>query len=224
MSMSWIVQNMCEGPLCITDVGITMNGKGQLRDLDLIGRDNSERSNDIKVLLLKGFIRTVRKDAAPPAVSMAPDPKLMEQLKTTVEMATKANEALIAASQQNTALQQQLDDQRKQNSETMDLARKILEEVRGFANENPLGIRTIKEALENIKAEKVHVAQQIEAVEAARASDQAMSDGELQAHEQILRAKEKKMEKNFKDLGKTVSKSSESVDDILDTMDKEGIF
>lgn len=220
--MSWIVQNMCEGPLCITDVGITMNGKGQLRDLDLIGRDNAERSNDIKVLLLKGFVRTVRKDAAPPAPSSTPDPKLMEQLKATAEMATKANEALIAASQQNTALQQQLDDQRKQNSETMDLARKILEEVREFSKAEPLDIRTIKEALENIKAEKSHVAQQIAAVEAARPKD--VTDRELEAHEKILKVKEKKLEKNFQELGHTVSKSAGDIDDVMKAMEDEGIF
>jgi len=220
--MSWIVQNMCEGPLCITDVGITMNGKGQLRDLDLIGRDNAERSNDIKVLLLKGFIRTVRKDAAPPSVSMAPDPKLMEQLKTTAEMATKANEALIAASQQNTALQQQLDDQRKQNSETMDLARKILEEVRGFAKAEPLDVRVIKEALDNIKAEKLHVARQIAEVEEAKPKD--ITDRELEAHEKILKVKEKKLEKNFQELGHTISKSAEDVDDVLGALEDEGIF
>ena len=219
--MSWIVQNMCEGPLCITDVGITMNGKGQLRDLDLIGRDNAERSNDIKLLLQKGFVRTVRKDAAP-SVSAPPDPKLMEQLKTTAEMATKANEALIMASQQNTALQQQLDDQRKQNSETMDLAKKILEEVRGFAKAEPLDVRVIKEALDNIKAEKLHVARQIAEVEEAKPKD--ITDRELEAHEKILKVKEKKLEKNFQELGHTISKSAEDVDDVLGALEDEGIF
>ena len=218
--MAWIVQSMSEGPLCITDVGITMT-KGQLRDLDMIGRDNAERSNDIKVLILKSFLRTVRKDAAPSTIA-APDPKIMEQLKAASEMASKANEALNAANANNIALQQQLVEQKQKAEEAVDLAKLVLEEVRAFAKTDPLGVRTIKEALENIKLEKVQVIQQISAAEAKVKEN--VSDRELKAHEQILKAKEKKLDKNFKDLGQTVSKSSESVDALLDTLDKEGIF
>jgi len=218
--MAWIVQSMSEGPLCITDVGITMT-KGQLRDLDMIGRDNAERSNDIKVLILKSFLRTVRKDAAPSTIA-APDPKIMEQLKAASEMASKANEALNAANANNIALQQQLVEQKQKAEEAVDLAKLVLEEVRAFAKTDPLGVRTIKEALENIKLEKVQIVQQISAAEAKVKEN--VSDRELKAHEQILKAKEKKLDKNFKDLGQTVSKSSESVDALLDTLDKEGIF
>lgn len=218
--MAWIVQSVSEGPVCITDVGITMT-KGQLRDLDMIGRDNAERSNDIKVLMLKGFIRTVRKDAAPSSVA-TPDPKIMEQLKAASEMAAKANEALNAANANNIALQQQLVEQKQKTDEAVDLAKKVLEEVRAFAKSDPLGVRTIKEALENIKTEKIQVVQQIAETEAKVKEN--VSDRELKAHEQILKAKEKKLDKNFKDLGHTVSKSSDSVEDLLDTLDKEGIF
>lgn len=216
--MAWIVQSMTEGPLCITDVGITMT-KGQLRDLDLIGRDNAERSNDIKVLLLKGFLRTVRKDASP-SISSA-DPKIIEQLKEAAEMANKANQQLETANANNAALQQQLAEQKKKTEEAVDISKKVLEELRAFAEHDPLGIRTIKKALENIQAEKGQVVKEIAE---SRKAPEPVSDRELKTHEQILRAKERKLEKNFKELGKTVSKSAEDIDDLVDAMDEEGIF
>jgi len=218
--MAWIVQSMTEGPLCITDVGITMT-KGQLRDLDLIGRDNAERSNDIKVLMLKGFLRTVRKDASPSASSA--DPKILEQLKEAAEMANKANKQLEAANANNEALHKELAEQKKKTEEAIDISKRVLKEVQAFAAEDPLGIRTIKKALENIQVEKVRVAKEI-ADAGARKTPEPVSERELKAHEQILKAKEKKLEKNYKELGNTVSKSAENIDDLVDAMDEEGIF
>jgi hypothetical protein len=212
--MAWVIQSVSEGPVCITDIGITLT-KGQIRDLDLIGRANAERSADTKFMLMKGFVKTIRKDDEPDRPHDAGLIQKVHQVHQATEQLAQSNadqsEQIRKLEQQNDRLQQALKEQ-------SDLTNRVLEEVKAFAEKDPLGIRTIKAAIENIKIERG-------AVEAEKAAAPAeLSERELQAHQRMLEIKGKKLEKNYKDLGKTVSKSaSEDVQSALDAMDKLGI-
>jgi len=233
--MAWIVQSASEGPIVITDMGITLT-KNQVRDLDIIGRQNAERSTDIQYLLQKGFIRTIRKDASP---SMTPevDPKIMADLKLASEQITAAAamseeqaKAAKALQEQNLRLQAQLEEQKKQLDEgkkqSGEIAGKqdqILAEIKAFAQRDPLGIKAIKEALENIKAEKlVVVERRAEIAKEIKAADE-VTERELKTQDNILKLKESKLDRNFEDLGKTVSQKAESVQESINALDEMGI-
>lgn len=222
-----------EGPLNIADMGLAFM-KGQIRDLDLVGRENAERSSDIKLALMKGWIRELEKgpSASPAGLDPAVVDNLAQAAQKASDMAAQASETVAAQSnmisrleETNSRLEAQLtkyeEDSRlkeRQQAELLEKTQRILEEVRAYNERDPLTLRTIKEALRNIQAEKKEVRARMDGLE----SD-GTSDGEMEAHQKILSLKEKTLDKNFEDLGKSVSKEANSVEDALDALDELGI-
>lgn len=222
-----------EGPLNIADMGLAFM-KGQIRDLDLVGRENAERSSDIKLALMKGWLRELEKgpSASPAGLDPAVVDNLAQAAQKASDMAAQASETVAAQSnmisrleETNSRLEAQLtkyeEDSRlkeRQQAELLEKTQRILEEVRAYNERDPLTLRTIKEALRNIQAEKKEVRARTDGLE----SD-GTSDGEIEAHQKILSLKEKTLDKNFEDLGKSVSKEANSVEDALDALDELGI-
>lgn len=211
--MAWVIQSQNEGPLHLADIGIMLL-KGQMRDLDLIGRENAERSNDIKLALQKLWIKTIRKDPYTNGGSTM-SPQVVQGLQEATAKATEAAKAAISVAEdlktRNVQLQGQLNEQKKQSD-------KILTELRAFADAHPLHLRTILEAIKNAQFERAQIATE----KAATPSDD-MTEGEMKARDKILELKDKKLEKNIENLGKTISASSEDVTDVLDQLDELGI-
>lgn len=211
--MAWVIQSQNEGPLHLADIGIMLL-KGQMRDLDLIGRENAERSNDIKLALQKLWIKTIRKDPyTNGGGSMSP--QVVQGLQEATVKAAEAAKAAISVAEdlrtRNVQLEGQLNEQKKQSD-------KILSELRAFADAHPLHLKTILEAIKNAQVERVHIAEERKV---APADD--MTEGEMKARDKILELKDKKLEKNIENLGKTISASSEDVTDVLDQLDELGI-
>lgn len=232
--MAWVIQSVMEGPVCLDDIGINLT-KGQFRDLDLIGRENAERSNAVKLALAKCWIRTVKKDASTSGGGGV-SPEVVEAITdatSKINEATSANTELVRRlEERNKELERQLEEQRKRfdeqlaeqrqhNDNVVANANKVLDEVRSFSEKFPLEIRTIGEAMRNIQVERANVAEEKSSLAALAASGH--SEAEIKAQEKILSLKDKKLEKNFKELGKTVSASATDVNDALDALDELGI-
>ena len=217
--MTWVIQSATEGPVIINDIGITLT-KGQIRDLDLIGRENAERSGDVKYLLMKGLVREIRKDPPPVAASSQALEAVNEQLGQVTAITAQQKVLIENLEKQNSQLAGQLQEQKTNAEAVLSKTQKILEEVQAFAQRDPLNAKAIKEALENIMGEKGEIAARKAELE-KQASE--MSQKELETQNRILDMKEKRLEKNAKEMGKTVSKSAESVQESLDALDELGI-
>jgi DNA repair exonuclease SbcCD ATPase subunit len=227
--VAWIIQSISEGPVVINDIGLTLT-KGQVRDLDLIGRENAERSNEVKILIMKGFLREVRKDPhSTPVGGAALDPKIVaalshatEQMQQATSLAAAQGDVIQKLQEQNERLEQQLKHGHEQSAAIMEKATRILSEVQAFAERNPNEIKAIREAVENINRESAEISEKRAEI-AKQASGGAETESELAAHDRILAIKEKKLNKNLGTIGKTVSKSADSIQDAINAMDELGI-
>lgn len=228
--MAWIIQSISEGPVVINDIGLTLT-KGQVRDLDLIGRENAERSSEVKLLIMKGFLREVRKDPPQQAIAAAPlDPKVVDQLKLAAEQMQQATslaavqgEVIQKLHEQNSKMEQQMQQVQAQSVAIMDKATRILAEVQSYAERNPNEIKAIREAVENIGKETKEIAERRAEIARQAEGVDKQTERELQAHDRILAIKEKKLDKNLGTIGKTVSKSADSIQEAMDAMDQLGI-
>lgn len=211
--MSWIVMNAGQGPLCINELGINLTGK-QHFDLDMIGRANAERSNEVKLALQKGWLQTVRKDA------YAEGNNVSSQAIAALQEATVKIAENVATKQDQfeQKIQAELQAQKQKTDQMLSKQDQILEEVRALFMENPVVVKTIKEALQNIKIERSEITEKRkELVETSHTKE------EIEAQEKIFALKDKQLEKNYKDLGKTLSKKDTSIDESLDALDALGI-
>lgn len=219
--MTWTIQSVSEGPVIIQDLNIILH-KNQMKDLDLaVGRQTAERSNDLKVLFNLKHIETRKKDEV---IDTTIDPKI---LTTLTESANKANEAAnnaMAANQANMETIHKLEEQVKianeQNAEMGKKMDRVLDAVAKFAESHPIDIRVMKEAMENIAAERQQIAIKKELVQ-----NEENSDSEVALQTKILNIKDKKLEKNYNDIGKSIVKNIEdaNVEDSLNAMDELGI-
>jgi len=216
--MAWMIQSNSEGPVIIADIGLTFTAR-QIKNVDLIGRHNAEQSNELKLMIQKGFLKEIRKDANEQA---GVDANVVQQLQ---DSAAKAQEHAFAAAEvaaeqtvkiQN--LEVQNNDLKKQNEELNTKMDVVLEEVRSFATQFPLQVKVIAEAMRNAKAEQGQIA----AVRAVL-PDSGDSEQEIKVQEKILALKEKKLEKNIKSMGSTISKSATEAKESLDALDQLGI-
>lgn len=222
--MPWRVQSVSEGPVCLSDIGINFR-KGDIMDLDLLGREHAESSNDIKLALQKGWIREIEKTPAPSGKTDI-DPELVEKLSSAAQRADAAANAMeeqkavmdgqrsaierLEAS--NEKLQEQLSAQGQRGDAD------VLSEVRKYLENDPLGIKVLKETLENIQLERGQIAEQKKSLHSS-----GDSETEIEAKERILKMRDEKLEKNAEKVGKTISESSEGIDDLLGDMDALGI-
>ena len=221
--MAWEITSTLEGPVELSDLGIVLTKNCPRRDLDLIGRENAERSNDIKIAMAKGWIKTIRKDPSARdagGVSLQVVQQLQEATKRVNEAAAAHAEVVKQLDDRNSRLEELEDRNRKLEQSLQEQKGKqeeILAEVRAFADAFPLGIKTIKEAMKNAQAERTVIAAEREKMSSAD------TDADLKAQARILEAKDKKLEKNVNHLGKTVSKSAEDMKDVMDAMDELNI-
>lgn len=209
--MAWLIQNAGDGVVILADINLTFGPK-QIKNLDLIGRINAERSNDLKCMLIKRTLLEIKKDASDEVVDPTVIQKLNEGLQAAQATAQKLNEGLQAAQATAAAAQAQNEELKKQNADLNAKMDSVLNEVKAFADKFPLQVRVIAEAMRNIEKEKVVVADRREEIK-----ESGDTDAEIKTQDKILALKEKKLEKNIKDLGKTISKSS--ADDYQQSLD-----
>jgi len=205
--MAWLIQSDSPGPVLVQDMGLTFTYK-QIKNVDLIGRHNAEQSRDLRYLLDKKFLVEIRKDASEETL----DPKTVKQLKDTIQ---QAQEVVQTQSNKINSLEEQNNALKQQNNELHSKMDIVLNEVKAFSERFPLEIRTISEAIRNAESERVSIAKERKALPKS-----GESDAEIKLHDKILALKEKKLEKNVKDLGKTVSESASDYKDTLDALDK----
>lgn len=205
--MAWIIQSEAQGPVIISDIGITLTYR-QIRDLDLIGRDNAERSNDLKLMLMKGFVKEIRKDAHVPAHSQDVIQKINDSMAQHVKIAEASNQRIEQLEQANAALNTKLDENNK-------LVATVLEEVRQFAEKRPLDVKVIAEAMRNILSERGSIA-----IQKQELQESGLSEAEIKAKNRILELQDKKLEKNIKNLGDTISHPGSDLKDNLDALDQ----
>jgi hypothetical protein len=213
---------MMEGPVILADMQLSFT-KGQIRDLDIIGREHAEKSNDIKIAFNKGWIAELSKDPSPVSEDVQASIRVAaENIAGRAEEAIAANADVISRlEEQNKKLVSQLEKQSFQEvkqAEILDKTTRILSEIKSFADRDPILLRTLKEALGNISAERRHIKEQSDEIKSS-----GDSDAEIEAHERILRLKDNKLKKNFEDIGKSISKDADSVEDTLSQMDELGI-
>lgn len=216
--MAWIIKSNTEGPVIINDLGIILT-KGQMKDLDSLGRETAERSNDVKILMNRKPPLIVEISKDPVASHTAVPPQVMAELASST---AKLTEAVTTVQQQQNVITEQAatinqmkEDMKEQGSKTD----QILAALKQFSQDYPVEIRTIKKAMENIQTERIHIAERREEL---KSSDE-ISEGEIRTQERILANKDKKLEKNLMDLGKSVTKNSvqdaKDVSDALDELD-----
>jgi chromosome segregation ATPase len=216
--MAWIIQSISQGPIVINDLGIMLTFN-QTRDIDLVGRENSERSNDIKYFLAKGMIKTIRKDAYSQDKL---DPALVQEIKNNSEEIKTAtanlskiegsvDQAFQAAQMAQAAVVKMtgdIEEQKKQNEAILETNKKVLDAVMKFSEDHPVEIRKMKEAIENIKIERTIISGKQEALQ----QNTEMSEAEIKTQEKIMGLKDKRLEKNIKEIGKKIVKSDDSKD------------
>ena len=207
--MAWLIQSSSEGPVILADIGLTFTG-GQIKNVDLIGRHNAEKSNDLKLMLQKGFLKELRKDSSDEVIS----PKLVENVNNVIQ---KANEIIQEAQATAKANNEKIESLEKKNEELHSKMDVVLREVQSFAEKFPIEIKTIAEALRNASGELGEVKEN-----RANLSGSGESEVEIKTQERILALKEKKLEKNVKNLGSTVSGSATDYKESLDAMDQLG--
>lgn len=228
----WIIQSVHEGPLHLNDIGLMLT-HGQTRDLDLMGREKAERSNDVKIALntKPPYIKTIRKDAYAPEATIDIG-KLQEASQQTLaaaasiqgvaagqsELIARMSEQLQAQMERNKHLEEQIAKQGAQTQQVLDNTEKVLAQVKAFAEANPLEIRSLKETLLNIQFEKQVVAKKIEEL-----PSMGLSEAEMRAQERILKLKEAKLERNAETIGKSISMDAKDVQSELDALEKLGI-
>jgi hypothetical protein len=216
--MGWIIKNKHAGPVEVRDLCLWFQG-GQIRDLDIIGRENVERSNDLKILMNQHFLEQIRKDGHS---STSIDPKTVEQLNAAV---AKVSEVSVKAAADQAAHAKQMGDIQAENAglkksmaEQAELTNKVLSEVQEFAKKFPADIKTFSEAMRNIVAERQAISEKREEL-----AEAGVSEAEIKVADRILSLKDKKLEKNLENLGKTVSGSAADVKGALDAMDELGL-
>ena len=217
--MAWEIVSTMAGPVELSDLGIILTKSCPRRDLDLIGRENAERSNDVRLALAKGWIRTIRKDATSREVGGV-SPQVVQELQEATKRVNEAAQAhadVVKQLDDRNARLEELEDRNKKLEQSLQEQKgkqeEILAEVRAFAGTFPLGIKTIKEAMKNAQVERAAIASEKEKL------SEADSEADLKATVKIMAAKDKKLEKNLDKMGKTVSGSAEDVKDVLDAMD-----
>lgn len=214
--MAWVIQSASEGPVLINDLGLTLH-KNQMKDLDLLGRENAERSNDLKSLLSMNppKIRTIKKDPYTPPGGI--DPQIVKELTETTIQAKAVIETQASTIKE---LRQEAEVAKEQTKVMMSKMEELMASVKQLADEHPKEIRTMRKAIENIQVERADIATKREEIK----SSDSMTDEEIKMQDKILSMRDKKLEKNYKDLGKTITKTEDvSMDDTLEVMDQLGI-
>jgi len=213
--MAWIIKNVSGMIIDIRDLHVTFQ-QDQVRDVDILGRENSERSSDLAQMLQKGYLFQIAKDAA-----MRVDGQLVQKL----ERAAEKMESVSVQSSKNAAeiegLKKSNSDLQKSNeqlSAKIDGAARTFEEVKSFFEKFPVQAKAIAESMRNIQAEQKGVAEQRE-----RLQESGTSDAEIRVQDRILASKGAKLQKNLENLGNVVAHKEGDLDKQLEAMEKAGI-
>ena len=126
-----------------------------------------------------------------------------------------AESAVAAAESQIESIKILYDKVDAQEKKTATALEQILSEIREIKQTQPNEFKAILETLKNIPAERAALAQQREEL---RRSE--LPEADLRAQERILELKDKKLQKNYDELGKTISKSAKDMDEAVDALDQ----
>jgi hypothetical protein len=211
--MAWVIKNAAGGYIHIADLNIKF-APDQIRDLDLIGRENAEKSAELKTLIAQEVLKELRKDPCPAKI----DPQIVQKLDAATAKIEQAAQNQQAASAAQAEQAQKITKLEAQLAENTAITSKVLDEVRAYAEKFPVLAQTIKAAMENAAVEKSQVL-----AEKNELAESGLSPEEIETRERILALKEKKLEKNLGKLGKTVSESAGDYKESLDAMDELGI-
>jgi hypothetical protein len=213
--MAWIIRNETGGIFSVTDLNITFHPH-QIRDMDLLGRENAEKSVQLKQLLNGQTLKEIKKDFVPGCV----DPQTVDRMEKAAEKfsvaAENAQKVQEAQNQRIADLQVKNEELTKKLDESTATTNKVLEEFRAFAEKFPVQVKNIADAMRNISSERQDIAKQRDEMAGA-------SDPEIKIQDRILALKDKKLEKNLDNLGKTISGPSTDVNDALKALDELGI-
>ena len=213
--MAWIIKDVGGTIVDIRELHITFQ-PNQVRDMDLLGRENVERSSEFRMMIQKGYLFEIAKD---------PVPKIDNQLLHKLESAADKIEAVATQQQKQSEDMQNLkasnEEVRKSNQELatkVNEATRVFSEVKDFVDKFPVMAKTMAEAMRNIQTERREVAEQRVAIQESGASE-----AEIRAQDRILAAKEQKLQKNVTNLGKAVSHEGADLKDQLKAMEDAGI-
>ena len=126
--MAWRIQSMSEGPVILSDLGLTFT-KGSIRDLDVDpGRVNAEQSMDIKLALQKGWVKQLEKSPYKPTQTPGSsiDPDVIDKLQETAQ---KAENAALQAEKVSLAQTSMMDKLEENNIKLQDKIQKQQEEL-----------------------------------------------------------------------------------------------
>jgi hypothetical protein len=213
--MAWVIKNASSGTIIITDINLTF-GPQQIRDLDIIGRDNAERSTDLKVLLAQrnSPLKEIAKDARQGQL----DPKIAQQVNDALlkitDVSQQATQAQTEQNEKISALEQKV-------AETQQMTRDVLEEIRAMSKKFPLHVNVVGEAMKNISVERKEIAEQRAAL--ADLAESGASESEIAVQDRILAARDKRLEKNCKNLGESISHEGVDLEKSLEALDELGI-
>jgi len=214
--MAWIIQNTSNSIVCIDDLGIVLQ-RGQTRDVDLLGRDTAEKSKYLKNAISAGLLTEVKKDA-PPQTAAAIDTKIVDDMKKTTEQAVAAATAAQAAVQAQATTIQKQNDIIQQQADTLKNTASVLEKVKILAEQFPMEMKAFRESMANIKVERAQIAEEKKFI------TDGTSEAEMKAHEKILKKRDAALEKNYEQLGQTITKKVDAdLNETLDALDELGI-
>lgn len=224
--MAWIVQSQTDGQLIVSDLNITFPKKGSMKDVDLFGgRENVSRSSDLHLLLQKGFLKEVKKDAITINIDHEKINESINVVQETVNQISQTTSSSIQKlEEQQLALEQKIVQHNQAMSEhkteVVSMMEKILAEVRSYAEKHPVEIQAIATAIKNIQVERGQIAQKLEKLEE---SDPVDSDAEIRLQERLLKMKDGKLKKNVTNLGKSISATAgEDIASSLAALDELG--
>jgi small-conductance mechanosensitive channel len=211
--MAWIIQNNSNSIVCIDDLGIVLQ-RGQTRDVDLLGRENAERSRFLRNALSAGLLTEVKKDAyTPPGTGI--DSQVVDAMKKTTEQAVAAAEAAQEAVKLQSDTIQKQNQVMAEQSAALKSTTAALDRMKELFERFPEEMRAIKDAMTNIKVERSVIAEK-----QATLTD-GTSDAEMKMQEKILKKRDAALEKNYKHLGETVTKKVDAeLGDALDAMNE----
>jgi hypothetical protein len=190
----WIVKNLLKGTLTFKGLGISIPPKQEF-DLDVLGREQAEKSNQIMVAFEEGYIQNIHKESLEGGpskqITRADFDRRLQRFKTAI--VEELRETLLGANPSTEKGEKEVTKQ--------------LSELRSSI------VGDVKALLENLKVAKLKLKEEKERL----LVDDSLSEAEIKARIVFLEEKEKELEKNFEKIGKKSASTGEG--DIFDKAD-----
>jgi hypothetical protein len=198
----WIVKNLLRGTLTFRGLGISISPKADY-DLDQLGRQRAETSNQVLVAFEEGYLQTVFKDQAGlPGVTAGglTDQQLLDRLDSFKQaVLSELRQALPA--QVAAAARPGPNDGLDMKHELSELRQVIAADMKGM--------------LQNLKVAKLKLKEEKERV----LVDESLSEAEIRARLAFLDEKERELEKNFSEIGRKTRPSETATKSVVEKAD-----